>query len=243
LNSGPPPPAPEADLAAAKRRLRRAVRRDVLAMDPAARRAAEDDLRAGLAAVPGWREAGTVLLYVDVFPDEIATGPLLGAVLDSGRRLVLPRVDRDAWRLRLHAIDDLGAGLVRDRMGLLEPRPDAPEVAPEAVDLAVVPGVAFDPEGYRLGRGGGLYDRLLPRLRPDAPRWALALPPQLVAAVPVEPHDQRLDGIVLPGRTIRPPGRKSPPPGGFLIDFPAPQGILGPIAVARPARGRAGENA
>ena len=53
----------------------------------------------------------------------------------------------------------------------------------------LVPGLAFDARGYRLGRGAGHYDRLLPTLRPDAPRWALALDCQLVEGLPIEPHD------------------------------------------------------
>jgi 5-formyltetrahydrofolate cyclo-ligase len=205
-------PAP--DLAAAKRSLRRDVRRAVRALDPAARVAAEARLRDRLAGVPGYAAAGAVLAYVNVFADEVDTGPLLRAVIAAGRTLLLPRVDRDAWRLRLHAIADPDAGLVPDAMGLREPPADAPEVAPSAVDFVVVPGVAFDPRGFRLGRGGGLYDRLLPCLRPDASRWALSLGPQLVPAVPVEPHDQPLDGIVLPDRTIGPLDRKTPAGGG-----------------------------
>ena len=68
-----------------------------------------------------------------------------------------------------------------------------------------MPGLAFDAEGFRLGRGKGHYDRLLPTLRPEAPRWALALGPQWVDALPVEAHDQPLDGILGVGRAaIRP---------------------------------------
>ena len=66
----------------------------------------------------------------------------------------------------------------------------------------LVPGLAFDARGYRLGRGAGHYDRLLPRLRPEVSRWALILDCQWVEDLPVEPHDIPLDGVVSPGREI-----------------------------------------
>ena len=90
----------------------------------------------------------------------------------------------------------------RGTLGIPEPRRDRPEVAPAEVDWVLVPGLGFDAECFRIGRGAGHYDRLLPTLRPDIPRWSLCLSSQWVEALPVEPHDQRLDGVAdrLPGR-------------------------------------------
>jgi 5-formyltetrahydrofolate cyclo-ligase len=59
----------------------------------------------------------------------------------------------------------------------------------------LVPGLAFDATGHRLGRGAGHYDKLLPGLRPEVPRWALILDVQWSEDLPVEPHDQPLDGV------------------------------------------------
>lgn len=198
------------DAPAAKRRLRRQIRRAIDAKDFDARRVEEARLRDRLASLPEFQNAPSVLLYVSVFADEIDTSPLLRAVLDSGRRLILPRVDRDAWRLSLHEVQDLETDLVVGRMDLREPRADAPEVPPGEVAFVVVPGVAFDAAGYRVGRGGGLYDRFLPTLAPQTPLWALALPEQVVPGVPVEPHDVPLWGIILPDRRIGPIAPKSP---------------------------------
>ncbi len=66
----------------------------------------------------------------------------------------------------------------------------------------LVPGLAFDEQGYRLGRGAGHYDRLLPRLRSDAVCWALCLSCQLLSRLPIEPHDRPLNGVSAPGRTV-----------------------------------------
>ena len=70
------------------------------------------------------------------------------------------------------------------------------------MDWALIPGLAFDMRCYRLGRGGGHYDRLLPRLRAESPRWALGFDCQIVPELPIEPHDAQLDGIATPSRMI-----------------------------------------
>jgi 5-formyltetrahydrofolate cyclo-ligase len=66
-----------------------------------------------------------------------------------------------------------------------------------------VPGLAFDFQCHRLGRGAGHYDRLLLRLRPDASRWALGYDCQVVDELPAEPHDVPVDGVVTPSHRIR----------------------------------------
>lgn len=176
----------------------------ILALGPDDRRAQDSALAARFATLPGLAEARTVLLYVKAFPEEIETGPMLEWTLGRGQRLLCPRVDRRAGRLRLHRVGDLEADLVRGAMGIPEPRKQSPEVDPAEVDFVLVPGLAFDPRGYRLGRGAGYYDRLLPTLRPEAGRWALCLDCQWVDALPVEPHDARLDGVASPSRTETP---------------------------------------
>jgi 5-formyltetrahydrofolate cyclo-ligase len=189
------------DIPAQKQALRRVMVERILAIDPDDRRRQDADLIRRLATLPGFDAAGTVLLYVSAFPEEIATGPALRQVLSLGKRLVCPRVDRPARRLRLFRVDDLQSDLVSGSMGIPEPGRHLAAVAPEEIDWALVPGLAFDDRGFRLGRGGGYYDRLLPTLRPDAPRWALAYDCQRVASLPNEPHDQPLDGIVSPERS------------------------------------------
>jgi len=158
-----------------KQDLRRLVAGRVQALDPAERSAQQRVLDSRFVELPGLDRAATVLLYVTAFPEELDTRPWLAWTLEHGRRLVCPRVDRQARMLRLHEVNNLDADLVPAAMGIPEPRPDAPEVEPAEVDWVLVPGLAFDRRGYRLGRGGGYYDRLLPSLRPDAPRWALCL--------------------------------------------------------------------
>jgi len=185
----------------------------ILALDPEARRGEEAVLAARYATLPGLGGAHTVLLYASAFPEEIATASLLEQTLGWGKRLVCPRVDRAERRLRLFGIEDPSRDLTPGVLGIPEPRSDCREVEPEAVDWVLVPGLAFDVLGYRLGRGAGHYDRLLPTLRPETPRWALILDCQWVEDLPVEVHDVPLDGVLSPGREIQRIGHRGARPG------------------------------
>lgn len=190
------------DLPAEKRALRLRVLERILAMDPDDRRAQEEALVEQFALLPGFREAGTVLLFASAFAEEYRTWPILEIALSLNKQVVCPRVDRAADRLVLHRVEDLSKDLQPGMMGIPEPRRRSPVVEPSQIDWVLVPGLAFDDRGFRLGRGRGHYDRLLVNLRAEAPRWALALESQWVEALPTEPHDQQLDGIAGPARVV-----------------------------------------
>jgi 5-formyltetrahydrofolate cyclo-ligase len=194
-----------------KRALRRAMVERILALDPLGRSRDEAMLVDRFPSLPGFAEASTVLIYVTAFPEEIATRPMLTLAHQRGKVVLCPRVDRAERRLRLFRVDDPGRDLEPGMLGIPEPRPTCPEVEPEAVDWILVPGLAFDARGYRLGRGAGHYDRLLPRLRPEVSRWALILDCQWVKELPIEPHDIPVDGVVSPGREILGRRDSSPP--------------------------------
>ena len=186
---------PTMDLKARKSEIRREVVARIMAMDPGDRAAQERALALRFEGLPGLDRAGTVLLYASAFPEELETRPMLLRAAELGKRVVLPKVDRRSRSLRLFEVADLDRDLVIGHRGIPEPRPGYPEVEPAAVDWVLVPGLAFDDRGHRLGRGAGHYDRLLPRLRPEVPRWALVLEAQWVEDLPIEPHDQPLDGV------------------------------------------------
>jgi 5-formyltetrahydrofolate cyclo-ligase len=183
-----------------KRALRREMVARLLAMAPCQRRAQNLALAQKLAGLPGFATAQTVLIYVTAFPEEIVTAPLMRLVLELGKTLVCPRVEPAQRRLVSCRVELLGADLAPGTLGIPEPRPSCPGIALETIDWVLVPGLAFDDQGYRLGRGAGYYDRFLPLLRPETPRWALALEPQWVSALPIEPHDQPLDGVASSAR-------------------------------------------
>lgn len=126
---------------------------------------------------------------------EIDPRPLGDALVKQGWRLALPALETEAAPLtfRLWAP---GEPLAKDLSGIASPLPSAPEVRP---DLVLVPLIAFDRDGGRLGQGGGHYDRTLEALASSGPRppfVGFAYSGQRVASVPSEPHDQPLDGIL-----------------------------------------------
>jgi len=186
-----------------KRRLRAAIRAEIAALDPEHRHAQEKDLTDRFPALPGWTGAETVLLYVSAFPEEVRTAAFWAWAYEAGKQVICPRVDRAARRLRLYRVQDPLSELSPGTLGIPEPSDNLPEVAPESIDWVLVPGLAFDEQGYRLGRGAGHYDRLMPQLRTDSVCWAVCLSCQLVPGLPIEPHDMPLDGVCTPDRIIR----------------------------------------
>lgn len=144
-----------------------------------------------------FRQARVIMLYAAI-RGEASTWPLAAGALAAGKRLVLPRVQRRPPALILHAWSGAPDELERSKFGIAEPRPGAPQVAPGEIDLIVVPGVAFDLGGVRLGHGGGYYDRTLPILRAANPKLlavGLCYHFQVAERLPLEPHDQRVDAV------------------------------------------------
>ena len=186
-----------------------------------------DDAGEKLAAavLPALPDRGCVACYVDV-PPEPPTGPLLAALLARGYRVLLPllRADRDlGW-----GEYDAAAGLVPARWGLREPAgPDLGTDAIGAADVVIVPAVAVARDGVRLGRGGGSYDRALPRTDALADR---AAPRRRTAAS----GDNR-------GRRARPPGPRGrhAPRGSGTPACLAPTGWTAPGRKSSRARRRA----
>jgi 5-formyltetrahydrofolate cyclo-ligase len=109
--------------------------------------------------------------------------------------------------LDLHAVVDIGHDIAPGYRGIPEPAATLPRIESEAIDWVLIPGVAFDLTGRRLGYGGGFYDRLLPLLRPDAPRIAGVFDLQIVERVPATAHDLTVDLMVTESRILAPAAR------------------------------------
>ncbi|HMO63671.1 MAG TPA: 5-formyltetrahydrofolate cyclo-ligase [Verrucomicrobiota bacterium] len=159
------------------------------------RRAASAAICAALVASPVWRTARAVGLYF-ALPDEPDLGPLIGEALRAGRLVAVPRWNAAAGAYGLARIQDMAADCGRGRFGILEPRPELPAVAVRRLDLVLVPGVAFDRCGRRLGRGGGFYDRLLAGHR--GVRLGVCFAEQFVAELPALPHDVGMSFLAIP---------------------------------------------
>jgi 5-formyltetrahydrofolate cyclo-ligase len=155
-----------------------------------------------VAALSCYQQARIVLGYM-AFDHEVLTDGLLQQAIASGKQIVLPRVQADRQQLALYAIADLERDVAPGYRGILEPKPQRTQaMAPEAFDLALVPGVAFDLSGGRLGFGAGFYDRLLRRLPRHIPTVGMAFDCQVIPRLPSQPHDVMLEVIVTESRVI-----------------------------------------
>lgn len=190
----------------AKAALRAAALARRAALDPQERAAAAIAAGQRLVALPEFQRSRTIAFYWAV-RDELPTQGAIAAALAAGQRVALPRVARTAAGERamvFHAYGGDPAELRAGPLGLMQPRRTAPVVAPGEVDLAVVPGVAFDRTGGRVGYGGGYYDRYLPRLAPGVPKVGFCYAVQLVGApVPRGPADVAVDALITENEVLR----------------------------------------
>ena len=180
-------------MAAAKQQLRLWIRnvRDSIPDDVA--RAATAAARRRVLAYPLVRSAEMVAMY-SALARELGTAELADVMWGRGQVLAYPRVSRGKDRLTFHRVESR-AELSPGTLGILEPSPDAPVVPIERIDLFIVPGLAFDREGGRLGWGKGYYDAALAH-NSRAPRIGYGFECQLVDEVPRSEWDAPLTHVV-----------------------------------------------
>ncbi len=187
------------DLKRAKRDVRRRVlaARDSIAPGELARTA--ERIARRVVALPELAGARTVLAFWS-FGSEVPTGPLLEALTVAGHGVLLPRVTGEELELRTWSP---GEPLSPTDFGAMEPADGAVVDAGE-VDVVVTPAVAFDRAGGRVGYGGGFYDRLFRRMRPDTFRVGIAADAQIVdEGLPAGPFDLPVHAIVTGSEVIR----------------------------------------
>ena len=181
------------DLARVKSQVRDRFRSVRESLSPQQVAAASTALCERLAGWPVLQQTRSVLTYI-AFRNEIDLAPLLERL--PGIEWSAPRVV--GQRLVLHPY--VPDRLVRHRYGMLEPPANAPVVDPGTLDLVLVPGVAYDRRGGRMGFGGGFYDGFLPTT--PALRVGITYDACLVDELPCDEHDQRMDWIVTPTQLV-----------------------------------------
>ncbi len=197
-------------LAARKAGLREATRARRRAIAQDTREAAAVAIANALSGLPELADARLVLGY-GANREELDPARAVARLRERGVRIAYPRVTSDNV-LDLHEVGSPDE-LVLGSYSIREPRPESPRVDANEIDVVLVPGVAFDRRGYRLGYGGGFYDRFLARL-PEGPlRIGLAFDEQLLDEVPTEPHDQPVDLVVTPSTVVHVVGAQVPEPG------------------------------
>lgn len=186
-------------LTEAKAALRREMRAWLRARSPAERAGASAAARALLQTRLEWRRAHRVLLYVPL-ADELDLWPLAAELLRTGRQPALPRFNPQLRGYEAALIAQLERDLRPGRYGIPEPGPDCPAIPLNQLDLLLIPGLCFDREGRRLGRGRGYYDRLL--TLPHGPACGVAWDHQVRDRLPAGPEDQTVDCILTPTRWL-----------------------------------------
>ncbi|MDA0835433.1 MAG: 5-formyltetrahydrofolate cyclo-ligase [Planctomycetota bacterium] len=190
------------DLRLAKRNLRAELRRVPRDRDTIAERS--ERIFERVTELPEWQNAGSVLWYVDL-PGEVRTQPFLSKALASPRRCGVTWCEPDELKLVwLESMNELSART----LGILEPvgeirRDPRRRLDIDEIDLVLVPGMAFDRQGHRLGHGKGYYDRLLSRATDDTTLVALAFDEQVFDDIPHESHDVIMDYVVTESAVFR----------------------------------------
>ncbi len=180
--------------------LRRRMRAELKLITTGQRAAASARACALLQAQTVWKEAESILFYAPM-PGELDVWPLLVEALRVGKTAALPRFQAETGDYTVRVLADALADVQVGAFGIREPVARCAALSPvKKLDLLLIPGLAFDLNGHRLGRGKGYYDQLLATVR--GTRIGVAFDQQIVSGVPVEPHDVRLNGLLTPTRWI-----------------------------------------
>jgi 5-formyltetrahydrofolate cyclo-ligase len=147
-------------------------------------------------------ESKIVMLYVNA-ENEVATDAIIHRAFEFGKIVVLPALDKAKSTIRPMKVDHPDKDMVVGPRGILEPNPAKCKVVPmDCIDIAIVPGIAMDEKGGRIGSGDGYYDRLIPELPMTTRKVGLVFEGQLVPQVPMESHDKHVDIIITENRVI-----------------------------------------
>ncbi|MDD2914150.1 MAG: 5-formyltetrahydrofolate cyclo-ligase [Gallionella sp.] len=187
--------------------LKQTIRRDILALrerlEPDTRAAYSAAISRRLSGMPEYRQAGTVLGYMN-FGAEFASELWAAQALADGKHLLLPRVNHRTNRLDLYRVDDLENQLAAGLWGIREPVAERCERLErlDEVEFVLLPGVAFARDGARLGYGKGFYDKLLAQMAHGPALVAAAFAMQIVEQIPQEATDVKVTWIVTEQETI-----------------------------------------
>ncbi len=147
-------------------------------------------------------ESKIILLYVNN-AHEVQTANILKRAYNYNKIVVLPAYSTENFEMELKKIDNLKKDLHQGPRDILQPDESRCKVVPiDKIDIAVIPAVALDEKGGRIGSGEGYYDRLIPRLAITTRKVALALEVQIIPQAPIESHDKHVDIIITEDRVI-----------------------------------------
>jgi 5-formyltetrahydrofolate cyclo-ligase len=186
------------DVDEAKQSLRKQIRMVRAQLPSKTNAAASHLIWERLSQLEVWQSAGAIHTYIGSLPGEVMTDELIVWCISRNIQVIVPKVvisTRTTQHVPLRSLDDLQS----TPWGGLEPT-TAVEADPSKADVVIVPGVAFDRNGNRLGMGGGFYDEFLSTI--TVPKIGLAHNVQIVDAVPMTAQDQPVDYVITPNEII-----------------------------------------
>jgi 5-formyltetrahydrofolate cyclo-ligase len=183
-----------------KSSLRSTIREKLKRTSAIQRESYSSHARALLEQQPIWLQAQTILFFAPM-PDELDIWPSLPVALAAGKHVYLPRFLSHTNSYAACHVKIPDTDLTLGQFGIREPSESCPQISLNRLDFVLVPGVAFDLHGRRLGRGKGFYDQLLAAVRGKT--CGVAFDEQIVNEIPVEPHDVLLNCILTPSRWIQ----------------------------------------
>lgn len=200
-----------ADLEQAKRMLREQMKTRLTAIAPADAAAWSAQVCARIVGSEIFRRAGVVMLFASL-PGEVDLRPVAAQTRRVGKRFCLPRADWAAKRIVPAIVSDMDRDLIQRQYGIREPAPDAVAVPVSEVGLVLVPGLAFDLAGNRLGRGAGFFDRFLADPALTGATCAAGFDIQVINSVPANDRDIPIQWVATQSRLVatRPAGSDNP---------------------------------
>ena len=181
-----------------KTRLRQLIREQLAALPVAQRKAEDEALFSAFLSLPEVEQAQTLFLFCGT-GNEPDTARLFAPLITRGKRIALPRMLPGRQMEARQFCPD--RPLVKHPFGIPEPDEDSPLLLPQDIDLVLVPALCYDRRGFRLGMGGGYYDRWLPKYH--GPTAGLCRSDLLQDALPTAPHDRPVDKIITPTMVLR----------------------------------------
>lgn len=136
-----------------------------------------------------------IFIFID-FKKEVMTEPIINYLKTINCNIFIPRIDMESKTMKIYPYTS-HKDLVESKYGILEPQADQSKIVSEdIIDVVITPGVIFDKRGYRIGYGGGYYDKLFGRIGSNVLKIAIGFDMQVVNSVPTNQYDQKVDYLI-----------------------------------------------
>ena len=190
------------EIRATKEEIRSDIAKQLAALEDSALEAKARQIENRLFDFANFLEANIVLLYINS-ANEVISRNIIARCFDYNKIVILPAFDIHTYEMKLMKVDNLETDLKLGPRGIFEPDEMNCNVVPiECIDIAIIPGTAFDEKGGRIGSGEGYYDRLIPKLSITTRKVALAFENQITQQIQMESHDKHVDIIITEKRII-----------------------------------------